>query len=145
MSISTSSQYDQAKWEVKRLVTANHTEAVSLARGLFAGIGAIFGGPNDMMNKKIEDVVEQLKVKIMQQISPGECVVGFHMQFAEFGRSESNTYLSGSASGTILMPKLNQGPVPLATSMAEMVPGPAAAAVRPGGRRTRKHRRFYRN
>ena len=143
MSISTSSQYDQAKWEVKRLVTANHTEAVSLARGLFAGIGAIFGGPNDMMNKKIEDVVEQLKIKISQQISPGECVVGFHMQFAEFGRSESNTYLSGSASGTILMPKFNQGSIPIATSMEQMVPA-AAPAVGPGGRRTRKQKQKYR-
>jgi len=129
MSLSSSSQYDQSKWEVKRLLTANHTEAVSLARGFVAGIIGIFGGPNDALNKKMDDVVDQLKHKIEQQMSPGECVVGLQIQFAEFGRTEQNTFLSGSAIGTLLGPKLS------------VAPSPAFAPIGQGGRRTRKLRR----
>ena len=126
MSLSSSSQYDQTKWEVKRLLTVNHTEAVSLARGFVAGIIGIFGGPNDALNKKMDDVVDQLKHKIEQQMSPGECVVGLQIQFAEFGRTEQNTFLSGSAIGTLLGPKMSAVPLGM----------PGAPLLGQGGRRT---------
>jgi uncharacterized protein YbjQ (UPF0145 family) len=106
MSLSSSSQYDTSLWQVKRLVTVNHTEAVSLLRGFFAGISGIFGGPIDSMNQKMDDVTNALTQKLSQQLGPGECMVGVHFQFAEFGRSESNTFLSGSAVGTILVPRV---------------------------------------
>lgn len=107
--ISSSGQYDETKWKVKGIVTANHTEAVSVARGLFAGVAGMFGGPIDAMNKKMDDVVNKLKTKMQQQIGQGERIVGFNMQFAEFGRSESNTFISGSAVGTLLSPKTMYG------------------------------------
>jgi len=135
MSIATSSQYDQNKWEVKRLVTANHTEAVSLARGFVAGIVGIFGGPSDSMNQKMDDVVNQLKAKIEAQIGPGECVVGFQIQFAEFGRSESNTFLSGSGAGTLLTPKMGG----ILAPMNPIGMGVGSMGMGMGGKRTRKN------
>ena len=111
MSLSSSSQYDETKWQVKRLVTVNHTEAVSLMRGFFAGIAGIFGGPVDSMNQKMNDVTNALTRKLAAELGSGECMVGVHIQFAEFGRNESNTFLSGSAVGTILSPRAPSSPL----------------------------------
>jgi len=124
MSLSSSSQYDATQWKVKRFVTVNHTEAVSLMRGLFAGIAGIFGGPVDSMNKKMDDVTNALTQKLLQQMGSDEIMVGVHIQFAEFGRSESNTFLSGSAVGTLLTP-IDTSPL----------------AMKQGGKQSRRSRR----
>lgn len=124
MSLSSSSQYDASKWKVTRFVTVNHTEAVSLMRGFFAGIAGIFGGPVDSMNKKMDDVTSALTQKLLQQLGSEEIMVGIHIQFAEFGRNESNTFLSGSAVGTVL--------APIVTSPLNM---------KQGGKQSRRRRR----
>jgi uncharacterized protein YbjQ (UPF0145 family) len=125
MSLTTSSQYDSNLWEVKGMLLANHTEAVSILRGFMAGVGGIFGGKSDIMNKKVDDVMSNLIQKLKAQIGPGEMVVAAHFQFTEFGRDESNTFLSGIATGTLLKRKGAEAPV--------------------GGRRntTRKNRKMF--
>jgi uncharacterized protein YbjQ (UPF0145 family) len=109
MSISTSDFYDIQKYEVKALVTATHTEGLSLARGFIAEIGGIFGGKSDLMNKKVNDVMNMLIQKLQKQIQGTERIVGAKFEFAEFGRSEGNTFLSGIATGTIISPKVTGG------------------------------------
>lgn len=104
MSISSSSQYDITKWRVKGLITATHTESVSLARGIVAGMKGIFGGPSDIMNKKVDDVLGMVLEKLKTQVQSDECMVGVSLNFTEFGRSESNTWLSGIGTGTVLSP-----------------------------------------
>lgn len=103
MSISSSGQYDTTKWRVKGLITATHTEAISLGRGLVAGITGIFGGQSDMMNKKLDDVVAKVREKLQAQVGPGECLIGVSLSFTEFGRSDTNTWLSGIGTGTLLV------------------------------------------
>jgi uncharacterized protein YbjQ (UPF0145 family) len=109
MSISTSDYYDLQKYEVKTLVLATHTEALSLARGFVAELGGLFGGKSDLMNKKVNDVMLALIQKLQKQIQGSERIVGAKFEFTEFGRSEGNTFLSGIATGTVIAPKAPTG------------------------------------
>ena len=105
MSIATTDFYETDKYKVKSFVIATHTEALSLARGFVAGITGLFGGQSDIMNKKVNDVTSQLLKKLQAKLGPGEKIVGVRFEFAEFGREQSNSFLSGIASGTLLTPK----------------------------------------
>ncbi len=93
------------KYNVKSLVFVTHTEALSLARGIVAGVMGLFGGKSDLMNKKVDDVMKSLEKKLQAKLGPGEKIVGVRFEFAEFGREESNSFLSGIATGTLLTPK----------------------------------------
>ncbi len=110
MNIATTDFYETDKYKVKSFVIATHTEALSLARGFVAGIAGIFGGQSDLMNKKVNDVTSQLLKKLQAKVGAGEKIVGVRFEFAEFGREESNSFLSGIATGTLLTPK-QAGPV----------------------------------
>ena len=104
MALSTSDYYDLAKYKVKDIVTVSHTEALSVARGFVAEIGGIFGGKSDIMNKKIIDVEKNLKSKLREHLTASDKIIGVKFNFTEFGRSDSNTFLTGFASGTIITP-----------------------------------------
>ena len=105
MSIATTDFFETDKYKVKSFVIATHTEALSLARGFVAGITGIFGGQSDIMNKKVNDVTSQLLKKLQAKLGPGEKIVGVRFEFAEFGREQSNSFLSGIATGTLVTPK----------------------------------------
>lgn len=105
MSIATTGHYDTQQYVVKSFVMATHTEALSLARGFVAEIGGIFGGKSDIMNKKVDDVMKKLYEKLKVQIGAGEKIVGAHFEFTEFGRGESNSFISGIATGTLISPR----------------------------------------
>lgn len=109
MSISTSDYYDTQKYEVKAFVSATHTEGLSLARGFVAELGGLFGGKSDMMNKKVNDVMNSLIQKLQKQIQGNERIIGASFEFAEFGRSQGNTFLSGIATGTVIAPRMTGG------------------------------------
>lgn len=109
MSIATTDFYDTQKYEVKSFVTATHTEGLSLARGFLAELGGIIGGKSDLMNKKVNDVMNKLIEKLRAQVRPNEKLIGVRFQFAEFGRSEGNTFLSGIATATVIAPKPASG------------------------------------
>ena len=105
MSIATTDHYDLTTYDVKSFVLVTHTEALSLGRGLVAGITGIFGGTSDIMNKKVDDVTTKLLAKLQTKVGPGEKIVGVRFEFAEFARQESNSFLSGIATGTLIAPK----------------------------------------
>lgn len=105
MNIATTDFYDTDTYKVKSFVIATHTEALSLARGFVAGITGLFGGQSDIMNKKVNDVTANLIKNLQAKIGPGEKIVGVRFEFAEFGREQSNSFLSGIATGTLLTPK----------------------------------------
>jgi uncharacterized protein YbjQ (UPF0145 family) len=109
MSLSTSGFYDFSKYEVKGIVTATHTEGLSLFRGALAELGGLLGGKSDLMNKKVNDVMDNLILKLKGQIGVNERIVGLSVEFAEFGRSEGATFLSGIATGTLITPKGQKG------------------------------------
>jgi uncharacterized protein YbjQ (UPF0145 family) len=105
MSVFTTTQYDASTWTPVKTIYATHTEAVSLLRGFVTGITSIIGGKQDMLNKKMDDVTEALMKKIKDQVDPDQCVVGLSIELAEFGRSETNSTISGLAMGTLLKKK----------------------------------------
>lgn len=105
MNLATSDLYEMDKYKVKSMVVVTHTEALSLARGFVAGITGIFGGQSDLMNKKVNDVMASLVQKLQAKAGAGEKIVGVRFEFAEFGREQSNSFLSGIATGTLLTPK----------------------------------------
>jgi uncharacterized protein YbjQ (UPF0145 family) len=105
MSIATTDYYDTEKYEIKSFVTATHTEALSLFRGIAAELGGLIGGKSDLMNKKVNDVMNKLIEKLRAQLGVKERIVGARFEFAEFGRSEGNTFLSGIATGTVIAEK----------------------------------------
>ena len=105
MSVFTTSQYDASVWTPVKTIYATHTEAVSLLRGFVTGITSLVGGKQDILNKKMDDVTDALMKSIRQQVSADQCVVGFSIELAEFGRSEANTTISGLAMGTLLKKK----------------------------------------
>jgi uncharacterized protein YbjQ (UPF0145 family) len=109
MSIATTDYYDTEKYEVKSFVTATHTEALSLFRGIAAELGGLIGGKSDLMNKKVNDVMTKLIEKLRAQVGVKERIVGARFEFAEFGRSEGNTFLSGIATGTVIAEKPASG------------------------------------
>jgi uncharacterized protein YbjQ (UPF0145 family) len=125
MSIATTDFYETDKFKVKSFLLETHTEALSLARGFVAGITGIFGGQSDIMNKKVNDVTGKLLEKLKGKLGPGEKIVGVRFEFAEFGREQSNSFLSGIATGTLLTPKQ-----------------PAPASTGGGKGKTRKARRI---
>ena len=125
MNLATTDLYEMDKYRVKSLIVVTHTEALSLARGFVAGITGLFGGQSDIMNKKVNDVMTNLIQKLQEKAGPGEKIVGARFEFAEFGREQSNSFLSGIATGTLLTPK-QAGPV---------------ATARGGGGKTRRSRR----
>ncbi len=57
------------------------------------------------MNKKVNDVMNKLIEKLRAQLGTKEKIVGARFEFAEFGRSEGNTFLSGIATGTVIAEK----------------------------------------
>jgi hypothetical protein len=69
-------------------------------------------------------VMKSLIEKLQKRLGPGEKLVGVRFEFAEFGREQSNSFLSGIASATLLTPKQ----------------APAVAAVKGGRGTTRRHR-----
>ena len=109
MSLSTSGHYDTEKYELKSLVTATHTEALSLFRGFAAELGGLIGGKSELMNKKVDDVMNKLIEKLRGQVGIRERIVGLRYEFTEFGRSEGNTFLSGIATGTLIAEKAPSG------------------------------------
>ena len=109
MSVFTTSQYDASIWTPVKTIYATHTEAVSLLRGFVTGITSIIGGKQDMLNKKMDDVTDALMKKIRGQVNSDQCVIGFSIELTEFGRSDTNTTISGLAMGTLLKKKAQGG------------------------------------
>jgi len=102
MSVFTTSQFDASIWEPVKTVYETHTEGVSLFRGIGAAITSTFGGSQDILNKKMDDVTNTLLKKFNKLVGSDQCVVGFSIQLTEFGRSDTNATISGLAMGTLL-------------------------------------------
>jgi len=109
MSLFTTTQYDASIWTPVKTIYATHTEAVSLFRGIVTGFTSIIGGRQDMLNKKMDDVTEELMKQMKKQIDSDGCAVGLTIELTEFGRSEANVTISGLAMATLLKKKQNGG------------------------------------
>ena len=104
MAVFTSGQYDDKLWEPIDLVVVVHTESVSMLRGIIAGIGGIIGGKSNTLDKKMNDLMDALKAKVKEAVKVNQMLVGLKFSLVSFGSAE-NTFISGTASGTLLKRK----------------------------------------
>jgi uncharacterized protein YbjQ (UPF0145 family) len=111
--ILTTTQYDATKYTPVGSVVLNRVEGISLLRNMFAGIGALFGGKNTL----IQEAVDRLQLRSLtdftakvQATYPNTVqVVALHTDISEVGRDDRATFMSMTMSGTCLVPIMQSG------------------------------------
>lgn len=106
--ILSTHQYDATKYKPVGTVLLNNVEGVSLFRNAFAGIGALFGGKNTLIQEAVDRLhtraMTDFEAKVKSTYPNTEMVVAFHTDVSEVGRDESNTFMVATISGTCLVP-----------------------------------------
>ena len=143
--VLNSPQYDESVFEAVGTVFITRVESISLVRGLFGSIGAIFGGKNRL----IQEAMDRLKTRAYEDFiqkarsNPDvERVVGFNVTVGEVGstsmsvqgNSEQMTSMVMTMIGTSLVRKKG-----ITASMAATVEDPQP--TQEGGRRRRNQTR----
>lgn len=91
------------------MVTSTHTEAISFFRGIMADWQGLRGGKSDLLNKKLDDVMDELVKGLTKGLNSDERIVGAQFAFTEFGRTQQNSFLSGVATGTVVRRRSQAG------------------------------------
>ena len=87
--VYTTGFYDVNEWEPVDMVTVSHNESISALRDIGVGIGQIFGGKSDLLEKKIVDLREGLikeAEKLVKSKGDNYIIVGFNMETSQFER-----------------------------------------------------------
>ncbi len=87
--VYTTGFYDVNEWEPVDMVTVSHNESISTLRDIGVGIGQIFGGKSDLLEKKIVDLREGLikeAEKLVKSKGDNYIIVGFNMETSQFER-----------------------------------------------------------
>jgi len=106
MLILTTSYYNPAEYEPIGLINGLSVHSISALRGLFAGISGVFGGKQEMLEKKFLDIREEA-IKSLEEnaVKMGaDMVVALKLETSELG----SEYLVFNASGTGLR-KIKKG------------------------------------
>uniref|UniRef100_A0A6C0ANW9 Heavy metal-binding domain-containing protein n=1 Tax=viral metagenome TaxID=1070528 RepID=A0A6C0ANW9_9ZZZZ len=88
--VYTTGSYDTNEWEPVDMVTVSHNESISALRDIGVGIGQIFGGKSDLLEKKILDLREGLikeAEKLLKTKGDNYMIVGFDMETSQFDRA----------------------------------------------------------
>ena len=105
--VYTTGIYDTSEWEPVDIVTVSHNESISALRGIGVGIGQIFGGKSDLLEKKIVDLREGLikeAENLVKSKGADYMVVAFNMETSHF---ENAFVIIGT--GTLLRKKKQTG------------------------------------
>ena len=105
--VYTTGFYDVNVWEPVDMVTVSHNESISALRGIGVGIGQIFGGKSNLLEKKIVDLREGLikeAEKLVKSKGSDHMIVGFNMETSQF---ENAFVIIGT--GTLLRKKKQSG------------------------------------
>ena len=105
--VYTTGVYDTNEWEPVDMVTVSHNESISALRGIGVGIGQIFGGKSNLLEKKIVDLREGLikeAEKLVKAKGSNYMIVGFIMETSQF---ENAFVIIGT--GTLLRKKGQKG------------------------------------
>jgi uncharacterized protein YbjQ (UPF0145 family) len=93
-------------------VFGKRIEAISLFRGIAAGIQGLFGGKIDMVEKKIQDATDGAKADLLKQTQAmfpqARAIIGLQIQITDVGRDDSNQFILVTAQGTAIAPKQSQ-------------------------------------
>ena len=88
--VYTTGHYDTNEWEPVDMITVSHNESISALRDIGVGIGQIFGGKSDLLEKKIMDLREGLikeAEKLLKTKGDNYMIVGFDMETSQFDRA----------------------------------------------------------
>jgi uncharacterized protein YbjQ (UPF0145 family) len=105
--VYTTGAYDTSEWEPVDIITVSHNESLSALRSLAVGIGQIFGGKSDLLEKKIVDLRGGLikeAEKLVKSKGTNHMIVGFIMETSQF---ENAFVIIGT--GTLLRKKKHNG------------------------------------
>jgi uncharacterized protein YbjQ (UPF0145 family) len=105
--VYTTGVYDTSQWEPVDMVTVSHNESISALRDFGMGVGQIFGGKSELLEKKIVDLREGLikeAEKLVKAKGSDYMIVGFDMETSQFERL---FVIIGT--GTLLRRKNSQG------------------------------------
>jgi uncharacterized protein YbjQ (UPF0145 family) len=105
--VYTTGVYDTNEWEPVDVVTVSHNESISALRGIGVGIGQIFGGKSELLEKKIVDLREGLikeAEKLVKSKGTDHIIVAFNMETSQF---ENAFVIIGT--GTLLRKKRQNG------------------------------------
>lgn len=101
--------FDTQKYVAAGAVFGKRIEAISLFRGIAAGIQGLFGGQIGMVEKKIQDVTEGAKADLVKQAlaayPQARGIVGLQIHITDVGRDDQNQFILATAQGTVLLPK----------------------------------------
>lgn len=102
----SSNYFDTQKQMPLGAVFGKRIEAISLFRGLAAGIQGLFGGQIDMVEKKITDVVEGAKADLVKDVQAkypqAQAVIDFKVQVTDIGRDDKNQFILATVQGTAI-------------------------------------------
>lgn len=107
--MATTPFYDVNKYEVLGIDTAISVMSVSIVRGFGAGVGAMFGGRSNLLEKVFFDAREDAykKLAATAQKMGADLVIGVEVEV-----QEQNQFFIFTASGTMLKKKkkiMNRG------------------------------------
>ena len=104
----TTTQYDATKYTPVGSVVLNRVEGISLLRNMFAGIGALFGGKNTLIQEAVDRLqarsLTDFTAKVQATYPNTVQVVALHTDISEVGRDDRATFMSMTMSGTCLVP-----------------------------------------
>lgn len=88
--VYTTGIYDTTLWEPVDMITVSHNESISALRDFGVGIGQIFGGKSELLEKKINDLRQGLILeaeKLLRTRGDDYMIVGFDMETSHFDRA----------------------------------------------------------
>ena len=107
-TILSTSQYDATKYTAVGTVVLNRVEGISLLRNMFAGIGALFGGKNTLIQEAVDRLqarsLTEFTAKIQATYPNTVQVIGLHTDISEVGRDDNATFMVMTMTGTCLVP-----------------------------------------
>lgn len=87
--VYTTGVYDTSQWEPVDMITVSHNESISALRDFGMGVGQIFGGKSELLEKKIVDLRNGLikeAEKLVRAKGSDYMIVGFDMETSQFER-----------------------------------------------------------
>ena len=106
IQIFSTNYFDQQREQPLGAVFGRRVEAISLLRGLVAGVQGLFGGQISPVEKKIDDGVQGAKddliLRVQRQFPNVVSIIGLQIQISEIGRDDQNQFLCFTAQGTAI-------------------------------------------
>ena len=108
----TTQVFNQNTLEPVGSVFVQRVETVSIFRNIVAGLAGLFGGRSELIEKKMNDLsrvlMEELQLEARKKYPLTVALVDVKVLFSHIGGDESGIFLSGQASGTILVKRAGE-------------------------------------